>query len=43
MKLKAVGAVAVLGGLLQIVIFMFMCGILSMVWCWLVWFVLHWN
>ncbi|KAK7364258.1 hypothetical protein VNO80_12783 [Phaseolus coccineus] len=29
-KLKAVGAVAVLGGLLQIVIFMFMCGILSM-------------
>ncbi|KAK7380201.1 hypothetical protein VNO78_32696 [Psophocarpus tetragonolobus] len=29
-KLKAVGPVAVLGGLLQIVIFMFMCGILSM-------------
>ncbi|KAG4941792.1 hypothetical protein JHK87_045663 [Glycine soja] len=29
-KLKAVGPVAVLGGLLQIIIFMFMCGILSM-------------
>ncbi|XP_061358666.1 K(+) efflux antiporter 5 isoform X2 [Gastrolobium bilobum] len=29
-KLKAVGPVAVLGGLLQIVIFMFLCGILSM-------------
>ncbi|XP_027359596.1 K(+) efflux antiporter 5-like [Abrus precatorius] len=29
-KLKTVGPVAVLGGLLQIVIFMFMCGILSM-------------
>lgn len=35
MQLKAVGAVAVLGGLLQIVIFMFLCGILAMVWCWL--------
>ncbi|KAK7314915.1 hypothetical protein VNO77_33445 [Canavalia gladiata] len=29
-KLKVVGPVAVLGGLLQIVIFMFMCGILAM-------------
>ncbi|KAL5081072.1 hypothetical protein RYX36_009493 [Vicia faba] len=29
-KLKAVGPVAVLGGLLQIVIFMFLCGILAM-------------
>jgi len=27
-----VGPVAVLGGLLQIVIFMFLCGILAMVW-----------
>ncbi|CAA6663386.1 unnamed protein product [Spirodela intermedia] len=30
-KLKAVGAVAVVGGLLQIVIFMFLCGVAAMV------------
>lgn len=30
-QLKAVGPVAVLGGLLQIVIFMFLCGISAMV------------
>ena len=33
MQLKAVGHVAVLGGLLQIAIFMFLCGITAAVCC----------
>lgn len=35
MQLKVVGPVAVLGGLLQIVTFMLLCGFLTMVWQWL--------
>lgn len=31
MQLRAVGAVAVLGGMLQIIVFMFLCGITAMV------------
>jgi Kef-type K+ transport system membrane component KefB len=31
-KLKVVGPVAVLGGLLQIVLLMFLCGVTALVW-----------
>lgn len=38
MQLKVVGPVAVFGGLLQIVMFMFLSGLTAMVWCRSLWF-----